>query len=158
MVFTQAAVASNLFACRRPFRVVNIKFKIGSVNRALNRSTFTAITGYPKQVTPSVQRYHKLRSWRPQPHRRVMQKSQRADPEGGVSIRKGKWRVELVQLAAAEEAIAVGELGVVLDSSLLRPTISRGRSELTSGGLGPLLDRIGEAVVHLEAEDVIAIA
>ena len=51
-----------------------------------------------------------------------------------------------------KEAIAVGEVGVVLDGALFRCRREH------SGGVGPFLDGVGEAVVHLEGEDAACIA
>lgn len=51
-----------------------------------------------------------------------------------------------------EEAIAVGEVGVVLDGALFRCRREH------SGGVGPFLDWVGVAVVHLEGEDAACIA
>ena len=51
-----------------------------------------------------------------------------------------------------EEAIVVGEVGVVLYGALFQ-----GRRE-HFGGVGPFLDEVGEAVVHLEGEDAACIA
>lgn len=76
--------------------------------------------------------------------------SEGADAEGGVAVGEGESGVDLGELAAAEEAVAVGELGVVLERSLLRPPLRRGRS--SGGGGGPLPDGLGEAVVHRERE------
>lgn len=74
-----------------------------------------------------------------------MQKSQGGDPDGGVSIGESERGVpDFGELPAAEEAVAVGQVGVVLEAALLREV---------GGGGGPPLDGVGEAVVHLEAED-----
>ena len=51
-----------------------------------------------------------------------------------------------------KEAIAVGEVGVVLDGALFRCRREH------SGGVGPFLDWVGVAVVHLEGEDAACIA
>ena len=51
-----------------------------------------------------------------------------------------------------EEAIAVGEVGVVLYGALFRCRREH------SGGVGPFLDGVGEAVVHLEGEDAACVA
>ena len=80
--------------------------------------------------------------------------SQGGDLNGGVSVGEGEGAGVVgvgEELAAAEEAVAVGQLGVVLVASLLR----RGFS---GGGFRPLLDRVGESVVHLEAEDAVLLA
>lgn len=75
--------------------------------------------------------------------------SEGADAEGGVSVGEGEAVVDLGELAAAEEAVAVGEFGVVLDGALLR----RG-GDSGGGGVGPLPDRLRVAVVHREGVDV----
>lgn len=75
--------------------------------------------------------------------------SEGADAEGGVAVGEGEAGVDLGELAAAEEAVAVGELGVVLDGALLR----RG-GDSGGGGVGPLPDGLGVAVVHRKSVDV----
>lgn len=87
-----------------------------------------------------------------------MQKSEGANAEGGVAVDEREGCVGIGELAAAEEvveeeeAIAVGEVGVVLDGALFRCRREH------SGGVGPFLDGVGEAVVHLEGEDAACIA
>lgn len=78
-----------------------------------------------------------------------MQKSKGADAEGGVAIGKSEAGVDLREFAAAEESVAVGQLGVVLDGALL------GRRRDSGGGVGPLPDGLGVAVVHREGVDVV---
>lgn len=78
--------------------------------------------------------------------------SQRGDLKSGVAVGEGEGVGGLDELAAAEEAVAVGEFGVVLEATLFREEVGGGRREL-SGDLRPLLDGVGVAVVHLEAED-----
>lgn len=79
--------------------------------------------------------------------------SQGADFESGVAARESQRSgaaAPLCEVAATEEAIAVGQFSVVLEASLRREIF--GRREFSGGG-GPLLHGVGEAVVHLEAED-----
>lgn len=100
-----------------------------------------------------IDRAHKLNFKKP---KRNIQ-SEWADPKRGVAIREGKWRIIIIiiyirKFAATEEAIAVGQCGVVLETPLLRPAIRR--REVSGAGLRrPFLDRIGESVVHCEGED-----
>lgn len=82
-----------------------------------------------------------------------MEKSQGADPKGGVPIGEGERRVsDSRELPAAKELVSVGQVSVVLEAPLLRQVVAGG-----GGGqafsVGPVLDGVGEAVVHLEAED-----
>ena len=75
--------------------------------------------------------------------------SEGADAEGGVAIGEGEAGVDLGELAAAMEVVAVGELGVVLDGALLR----RG-GDSNGGGVGPLPDGLRVAVVQRKSVDV----
>lgn len=77
-----------------------------------------------------------------------MQKSEGADAEGGVAIGESESGVDLGEFAAAKEAVAVGQVGVVLDGALFR------RSGDSGGVAGPLSDGLGVAVVHGERVDV----
>ena len=79
--------------------------------------------------------------------------SQRGDLKSGVAVGEGEGVGGLDELAAAEEEVAVGEFGVVLEATLLQEEVGGGRRELSGGCFRPLLDGVGEAVVHLEAED-----
>ncbi|KAJ1390683.1 hypothetical protein SESBI_37280 [Sesbania bispinosa] len=74
-------------------------------------------------------------------------RSKGTDTEGGVAIGESKSDVKLGKFAAAEEAIMVDQLGVVLDGALFRPAIG-GRGD-SGVGVGLLLD----ALVHSEGED-----
>lgn len=82
-----------------------------------------------------------------------MQKSEGADTEGRVAVGESERLGGFKELAATEEAIAVGELNVVLNAALLKR-----RREVCSGSFRPPLNWIGEAVVHLEAEDATVMA
>lgn len=61
-----------------------------------------------------------------------MQKSEGVDAEGGVAVGESEGAFGIGELAAVEEAITVGEFGVVLDGALLRPVVCRREH---SGGL-----------------------
>lgn len=74
-----------------------------------------------------------------------MQKSERADAEGGVAVGESESGIDLGEFATAEEAVAVGELGVVLDGAFFRRVGDSG-----GGVMGPLPYRVGVAVVHRE--------
>ena len=76
--------------------------------------------------------------------------SERADPEGRVSVGKGERGVNIGEPTATEDPVAIRQMGVVLDTVHEGPTIRR--KELSSG-LRPLLDRLRVTVVHLEGED-----
>lgn len=77
--------------------------------------------------------------------------SEGADLKGGVAIGECKSGIYFGELATTKKAIAVGQLGIVLEAPLLRPIFSR-RVD-SGGGLRPFFDRLGEAVVHGEGED-----
>lgn len=76
-----------------------------------------------------------------------MQESQRADPVSGIPIGESERSLEVGEFPAAEEPIAVGQFGVVLESTF------SGQMGKFSGGIGPVLDRFGVPVVHLEGKD-----
>ncbi|WVZ23988.1 hypothetical protein V8G54_002532 [Vigna mungo] len=75
--------------------------------------------------------------------------SEGADAEGGVAIGESETGVDLREFAAAEEAVAVGQLSVVLDGALF------GRRGDSGGRVGPLSDGFGVAVVHGERVNVV---
>ena len=76
--------------------------------------------------------------------------SEGADAEGGVSVGEGEASGDLGELAAAEEAVTVSEVGIVLDDALLRWGGDFGNS-----GVGPLPDRLGVAMVNRKSVDVV---
>ena len=78
--------------------------------------------------------------------------AQRANPKTRIPIRESQWSIKLREPLplATDEAIAKGQLSVVLNASFSRPRI---RERQFSGNTGPVLELIGEAVVHVEGKD-----